>query len=195
VLRGLVTPDRTTLIASTHRAFAVAEKSQPGDGIADPAVVVDATDFAARRTIAFDMEALATRNGSVISAALFGALAASAVLPFEKAAFEATIRAGGKGIEPSLRAFNAAYERAVQRPREVVAKAPPKRFDDLPASAGHPALDHLLLRIRSEFPPPARAMLYAGAKRLTDYQDPAYANEYLDRLAALHALDRRHGGL
>ena len=26
ILRGLVTPDRTTLIASTHRAFAVAEK-------------------------------------------------------------------------------------------------------------------------------------------------------------------------
>ena len=32
VLRGLVTPDRTTLIASTHRALAVAEKIAPGDG-------------------------------------------------------------------------------------------------------------------------------------------------------------------
>jgi indolepyruvate ferredoxin oxidoreductase beta subunit len=194
ILRGLVTPDRTTLIASTHRAFAVAEKSQPGDGIADPAVVADATDFAARRTIAFDMEALATRNGSVISAALFGALAASAVLPFDKAAFEATIRTGGKGVEPSLRAFNAAYERAVQRPREAVAKTPPKRFDELPVAAGHPALDRLLQRIRSEFPPAAQAMLYVGVKRLTDFQDPAYADEYLDRVAALQALDQRHGG-
>ena len=39
VLRGLVTPDRTTLIASTHRALAVAEKQTPGDGVGDPAAV------------------------------------------------------------------------------------------------------------------------------------------------------------
>ena len=47
VLRGLVTPDKTTLIASTHRAFAVSEKIQtPGDGIGNPEVVIDATEFA-----------------------------------------------------------------------------------------------------------------------------------------------------
>lgn len=33
MLRGLVTPERTILIASTHRAFAVSEKERPGDGI------------------------------------------------------------------------------------------------------------------------------------------------------------------
>ena len=32
VLRGFVTPDRTTLIASTHRIHAVSEKVVPGDG-------------------------------------------------------------------------------------------------------------------------------------------------------------------
>ncbi len=48
VLRGLVTPDRTTLIASTHRAFAVVEKQAPGDGVADPDVVSLATEFAAK---------------------------------------------------------------------------------------------------------------------------------------------------
>src|SRR5580658_6260401 len=31
MLRGLVTPERTTLIASTHRSFAVSEKEKPGD--------------------------------------------------------------------------------------------------------------------------------------------------------------------
>ena len=35
ILRGLVTPDRTTLIASSHRALGVIEKIAPGDGIAD----------------------------------------------------------------------------------------------------------------------------------------------------------------
>ena len=59
------------------------------------------------------METLAvTRNGSVISASMFGALAGSGALPFSREAFEATIRAGGKGIEPSIKAFGAAFERA-----------------------------------------------------------------------------------
>ena len=88
VLRGLVTPDKTTLIASTHRAYAVAEKEKPGDGVGDPFVVVDALDFAARRTIAFDMEKLAVERGTVISAAMLGALAGSGALPFERSAYE-----------------------------------------------------------------------------------------------------------
>lgn len=194
VLRGLVTPDKTVLIASTHRSFAVGEKEKPGDGIGNPEVVVEATDFAAKRTIAFDMETLATKNGSVISASMFGALAASGALPFAKQAFEAMIRAGGKGIEPSLRAFNAAFDRVNDKPRDAVSATPAKHFDALPETAGHPALDRLVNRIRVEFPKAARPLLFAGAKRLTDYQDPAYADEYLSRVAALHALDRKAGG-
>ena len=84
ILRGLVTPDRSTLIASTHRLYAVAEKEKPGDAIADPKVVIEGANFAAKRVIAFDMEVLANRNNSVISACLFGALAGSGVLPFER---------------------------------------------------------------------------------------------------------------
>jgi len=69
-----------------------------------------------------------------------------------------------------------------------------KRFDALPETAGHPALDRLVHRIRGEFPLEAQPILYAGVKKLTDFQDPAYAGEYLDRVAALYALDRKHGG-
>jgi indolepyruvate ferredoxin oxidoreductase, beta subunit len=194
ILRGLVTPDKTVLIASTHRAFAVSEKEAPGDGTGDPLVVVDAADFAAKRTIAFDMEGLALQNGSVISAALFGALAAAGVLPFDRAAFEATIKAGGRGAEPSLRAFDAAYARAREKPRDEVAALPRKRIDPLPDFAGHPLLDKLVGRIRAEFPDAAHGLLFAGVKRLVDFQDPAYANEYLDRMGALLGRDREHGG-
>ena len=194
ILRGLVTPDKTVVIASTHRSFAVSEKEVPGDGIGDPLAVVDAADFAAKRTIAFDMEALALKNGSVISAALFGALAAAGVLPFDRSAFEATIKAGGRGAEASLRAFDAAYAHARERPRDEVAAAPRKRLDPLPDFAGHPALDRLVGRIRAEFPDAAHGLSFAGVKRLVDFQDPAYASEYLDRLGALLARDREHGG-
>jgi len=194
VLRGLVTPDKTVLIASTHRSFAVGEKEKPGDGIGDPTVVVGATDFAAKRTVAFDMDMLAIRNGSVISASMFGALAAADVLPFPKEAFEATIRGGGKGVERSLKAFEAAYDRTKIKPREEVAASPPKRFDAMPETAGHPDLDRLVHRMRAEFPEAAWPLLYAGVKKLTDFQDPAYAGEYLDRVGKLLVLDRANGG-
>jgi indolepyruvate ferredoxin oxidoreductase beta subunit len=193
MMRGLVTPDRTTLITSTHRSFAVVEKEKPGDGIADSGIVVDAADFAAKRIIAFDMQRLAEQNGSVISAALFGALAGAEVLPFPREAFEGAIRAGGKGVEPSLRAFGAAFDRARQQPVPEAESALPAA-PALPDTAGHPALDGLLARIRGEFPEAAHPMLYAGTRHLVDFQDVAYADAYLDRMAGLLALDRAQGG-
>jgi indolepyruvate ferredoxin oxidoreductase beta subunit len=39
IQRGLVTPDKTTLITSSHRSYAVQEKLAPGDGIADSSKV------------------------------------------------------------------------------------------------------------------------------------------------------------
>ncbi|MEO1988015.1 MAG: indolepyruvate oxidoreductase subunit beta family protein [Martelella sp.] len=194
VMRGLVTPEKTLLIASTHRSFAVGEKEKPGDGIGNPETVVDATDFAARKTIAFDMDTLATKNGSVISSSMFGAFAASKALPFAKEAYEETIKAGGRGVAASLKAFEAAYARALQGENDKVSATPAKRLDALPETAGHAKLDGLLNRIRTEFPEVAHAMLYAGVKKLTDFQDPAYADEYLTRMAALHAADRDNGG-
>jgi indolepyruvate ferredoxin oxidoreductase, beta subunit len=194
VLRGLVTPDRTTMIASTHRAYAVSEKERPGDGVGDPAVVTDATDFAARRVIAFDMEALAAKNGSMISAAMLGALAASEALPFPRPAYEAIVGAGAKGASASLKAFAAAFERTRSAPREAQRQGIVKRLDELPRDAGHPDLNGLLVRIRTEFPDAAWPMLFAGVKRTVDFQDVAYGHEYLDRVRPLAALDRGHGG-
>lgn len=194
MLRGLVTPDRTTLIASTHRSLAVSEKEKPGNGIAASEPVYEASDFAALRAIQFDMQALADSTGSVISAVMFGALAGSGVLPFPRETLEAAIRAGGKGVEPSLRAFAAGFDRVRQPPPESTPEAEEALAPSVPGSVGVPQLDGLLSRIHGEFPEPVRPMLFAGVKRLTDYQDVAYAGEYLDRMRELLALDKRHGG-
>jgi indolepyruvate ferredoxin oxidoreductase beta subunit len=71
---------------------------------------------------------------------------------------------------------------------------PGKRYDVLPETVGHPKLDRLLTRIRSEFPAEARPLLFAGVKKLTDFQDPEYAADYLDRMLKLLALDKKVGG-
>ena len=193
ILRGLVTPDRSTLIASTHRLYAVAEKERPGDAIADPDAVVAAAGIAAKRVIAFDMETVARQHRSVISACMFGALAASKALPFAPESYEAVITAGGRSAGPSLAAFRAARDQAyLQTAPPVLARAG-ARFAPVPATAGRADLDSLLERIRA-YPVELREMLFAGVRRTTDFQDPAYAGEYLDRVAAIHALDRAHGG-
>ncbi len=193
MLRGFVTPDRTTLIASTHRTLAVSEKERPGDGIASSVPVTDASGIAAKRSVLFDMQGLAEQHGSVISAAMFGALAGADVLPFGREHFEAAIKAGGKGVEPSLRAFGAALDRT----RNPVAPESPQAALEpagVPHHTGTPALDNLLNRLRTEFPLALHPILFAGLKRLTDYQDVAYADEYLDRIGALLQLDETYGG-
>src|SRR5882762_10941815 len=113
ILRGLVSPDRTLLITSSHRALAIVEKSAPGDGLADADQVYAAANAAAKRFIAFDMADVAETSGSVVSAVRFGALAGSGALPFAIEDYEATIRAAGVGVDGSLRAFAVGRERAI----------------------------------------------------------------------------------
>src|SRR5262245_24263397 len=75
IQRGLVTPDRTTLIASTNRVFSMTERLALADGRVDADKLVAACRAAAKTMHAFDMAAIADATGSVISAVLFGALA------------------------------------------------------------------------------------------------------------------------
>jgi indolepyruvate ferredoxin oxidoreductase beta subunit len=203
IQRGFVTPDRTTLIASTHRTLAVIEKVTPGTGIAEGAPVVEAARQTAKRFLATDLDRLAAENGSVISASLFGALAAADVLPFPRESFEATIEAGGRGAAASLKAFGAGYE-ATRRPeaeggqgleaaRSMAQAAAGELAISGPAGETH-AWSELTGRIERELPAEARPMLLAGLRKVVDFQDPAYGREYLDRLAALHALDAKAGG-
>jgi indolepyruvate ferredoxin oxidoreductase beta subunit len=193
--RGLVTPQRTTLITSAHRSLAVAEKAAPGNGIADPNKVLEAGRIAAKRFLCFDMQALAEKAGSMISATMFGALAGAGVLPFSREEFEATIRRGGVGAEASLRAFALGFEGAAAAPATPATIASDRApLPALPERAAHPAVQALLERLRQDFPPAVQGLALAGVRRLIDYQDVDYAAEYLGRLAELHALDARHGG-
>src|SRR5579864_418467 len=110
VQRGLVTPDRTTLIASTNRVYSMIERTAAGDGRVDSGAIIDACENAAKRFVRGDYNAIAQETRSVISAALFGALASTGALPFKREQFEATIQRGGVGVESSLAAFAAAQK-------------------------------------------------------------------------------------
>ncbi|CUU19861.1 indolepyruvate ferredoxin oxidoreductase beta subunit [Bradyrhizobium sp. JR7.2] len=195
ILRGLVTPDRTTLIASNHRSFAIGEKIAPGNGIADGAAVTGAIGVAAKTEIIFDLNALAIAHGSVISAAMFGALAAAAVLPFSRDSYLDVIRAGGRGAKASVETFEAAFDRVKTGAPEVAAPAPSKQADHVPSPATpDPDLAGLIARLKQELPEPALTMARVGLRKVVDFQDVAYGAEYLDILKTLHAADRSAGG-
>jgi indolepyruvate ferredoxin oxidoreductase, beta subunit len=182
IQRGLVTPDRTTLIASTHRTFAVSEKEIPGDGIADSGAVTAAARAASHRFVAFDMAALAEQAGSVVSSVLFGALCAAGVLPFERAAFEATITEAGVGVQGSLRGFALGFD-AVGRSPDGEVRAVPSAARGL-APAGYKPYDALLARVAA-LPASAHEMLAEGLRHVVAYQDIAYGAAYLDSVEAI----------
>ncbi len=189
VLRGFVTPERTTLIASNHRMLAVSEKIVPGDGRADSDTVIRRAGDAAKRFIHFDMETMAKKAGSVVSASLFGALAGSGELPFPREAFEATIGAGGKGAQASLAAFALAYDRAAGTTGDGEAAANPAdaRATVIPQrlAQGWQALSSRA----GALPPPVREMAEPGLRKTVDFLDLAYGGEYLDQIERLVAAD------
>ena len=132
IQRGLITPDRTTLIASTNRVFSMTERVAMADGRVDADKLIEACRAAAKTMHAFDMAAIAEATGSVISAVLFGALAGAGVLPFPRQAFEGAIKRGGVGIKASLAAFTAGFEATtsgVATVKTPAATLPPPTLD------------------------------------------------------------------
>jgi indolepyruvate ferredoxin oxidoreductase beta subunit len=133
------------------------------------------------------MEAIADATGSVLSAVLFGALAGSGALPFQRMAFEAAIRRGQVGVKASLAAFGAGFEAA------QAGGAPSPAHEDLDSRPLPPAVGNLLRAVTRDFPAAALPVLAAGIERLNDYQDVDYAKSYLARLRPLCEIEQRSG--
>ncbi len=180
---GMASAERTVVLSSTARALTVAEKMQLGDGRFPQAQLLAALQRHSRAHELFDMGALAREAGTVISAVLFGAIAALDVLPFPRAAYEETIRRAGKGVEASLKGFALGFDAVAQRQAQ---RATLERM--LPAQAAPvvPALPH---EWAQRFPAPLHGVLALAHARLVDYQDEAYAALYAQRLARIVAAD------
>ncbi|HVS75844.1 MAG TPA: indolepyruvate oxidoreductase subunit beta family protein [Steroidobacteraceae bacterium] len=187
VQRGLITPGKTTLIASSHRSFVISEKSAMGQGMADEREIAQLLRAGAGRLVLFDMDAIAEQHHSVISSVLLGAICGSGALPFGRDAFEAAIKRSGIAVAGNLAAFADACERVLRGNETTSSAAAPEA---IPASARSPALQPLLDRLR-RLPESARSLALEGVRRTIDYQDPAYAALYLTRLERVAALDEQ----
>jgi indolepyruvate ferredoxin oxidoreductase beta subunit len=191
IQRGLVTPERTTLISSTHRTYAIGEKSAMGSGAVDTEGLIDLVRSQAKRVVLFDMEETAERNHSVISSVLLGALGGAGVLPFRKTNFQETIKKSGIAVATNLAAFEDAWQRA-QRGGDSGSsgKVQSTLPQEVPSQARTPELQPLLERIR-RLPASVQPIVLEGTRRTLDYQDPAYAEVYVDRVERIAALEAR----
>ena len=189
------TPERTTLIASTHRLFAIGEKSAPGNGEFPRERLEAAAPKLTRRLIAFDALEVARRARSEVNAVLLGALAAARVLPMTAADFETAIREGGVAVERNLSGFTLGME-VVEKGAggPSIAKMPPSWAEfksERAAAQGRrkEAFLGLVGRVETEFPVALHHTLAEAVARLIDYQDPEYAALFLDRVRRIRALD------
>jgi len=213
---GFITPARTLVIAADHRVYATDEKVAMGDGRTSEDQLRDTLKRFSKRLVLTDLAAVAADSRSPLNVVVLGVLAGLKVLPIMADTFRATIRAEGKAIEANLRGFEAGLAVVTESPSPRASRTsqqtasargeghggavPPARGEGQqqsptpPASAPHPSPLPVKNGERG-FPAEAQAVLREGIARLTDYQNEAYAKQYLARVKRIAGHPRADGEL
>jgi indolepyruvate ferredoxin oxidoreductase, beta subunit len=200
---GMATAERTRVITSSTRSFTTLERMQLGDGRIDSERLLGVVQAHSRALNVLDMGAMARECGTIVSAVMLGAVAGSAVLPFQRADYEAVVGDGSGAAAASLRGFAKGFD-SVAAPSAMSgdrsAQASPavgNAGGDAQISAEQMALVKQLLPkeellvlpsiglqpdLASKFPAPVHDMLALGHARMLEYQGTAYAQLYTDRL-------------
>ena len=185
VANGFVTPERTFVITSLSRSYAMDEKIAMGDGRFDQDKLTEVIKAHAREAVLIDMERLAQQSGSIVSAVMLGAIAARATLPVTAEQLEAAIRADGKQADANLRGFRAGLD--VARAKVQPPKIPDRKNN---AAATRQSLEQA---VAWTFPALAQATAFEGVRRLVPYQSAGYARRYIDRLKPVLEADEAAG--
>jgi indolepyruvate ferredoxin oxidoreductase, beta subunit len=176
---GYVSPDRTTLIAATHRIYSVAEKSAMADGRFDADRVLRAAKEMPARALLLDTGSDAGLRSLPLNAVMLGAIAASGVVPVPHDNFRQAIRDSAIAVDHNLRGFDYGLELA-SRPLSPQAEPETATGDFVSNRLG--ALDVI-------FPADCRRTVELGYERCCDYQDFGYGVLYLQRLRWIVALE------
>ncbi len=188
ISNGLSTPQRTRVITSSSRTLTTQERMQLGDGRADSAELLGVVRAQSHSAQVFDMAAMARECGTVVSAVMLGAVAGSGLFPFKREDYEAVVRQGGTSAatQASLRGFARAFEQAHQLARQTTLVAE--------LLSNEERLTHISSGLQADlasiFPPAVQPMLALGHARMLDYQGPAYAALYVQRLQRVLQAER-----
>jgi indolepyruvate ferredoxin oxidoreductase beta subunit len=156
---GMSSPDRTVVITSSARALTTQERMQLGDGRVESEELLGVVRKFSREHHVLDMNAVAKECGTIVSAVMLGAIAASGVFPLTRDDYENAIReGGGASAQASLRGFAKAFE-ICRLGRDTTS-----RESEGPRPRVKPGVTEL------------------GRARLVEYQGEAYAQLYEERL-------------
>ncbi len=199
--RGLPDPARTLLVSSSSRVLTVAEKMPMADGRRDAATLARQVSELHPGALLFDMQAAAREAGTVVSAVMFGAIAATGVLGLPRDACEDIVRRSGRGAQASLAGFAAGFAAARAATADAGAGGDGEAEAGIVAAPGArgeavAAIAPATTRVGGiELPGPVAAIARLGAERIADFQDEELAADYLGRVAAWVGLERAAGGV
>lgn len=175
---GYITPDRTTLIASSHRVYTTAEKIAMLDGRFDSEPLLKAIHAIANRALVFDMQQAALEAKTVINAVILGTLAGSNALVIDPSHFENAIKASGKAVSASLQGYKLGFNAA----RGTLTNHETAHVQSQANTS------------RDSFPLETQFTIANGYDRCLDYHNRKYAELYLDRVRSILEVDRAAGG-
>lgn len=196
--RGFGAPDRTTVVASMHRDYTVFEKMAIGGGVVDNADLEKLAREFSEQFIGIDMprivreKALNELSGNAV---LLGALAASGALPISTEQFANAIRHVGVAPDANLKAFETGIA-AARSHGDLAVVSQPDKIDPVGARAErlHPSQQagyrHLATPLIELYGAGLGETLVEATYQLTDFQDAAYAREFLTEIEAMVKLDQ-----
>jgi len=188
ISNGFVTPDRTHLIASTHRVFAIGERSDMADGRYDVERLFDAVRERTKHAYLADLRQVAEANGVSLNAILFGVLAGIGQLPMAVRDYKGAIEDSGIAVELNIEGFEIGLNYNFSGEPETIDPFIEEK------ELGSTTPEALKFRVSSEFPESSQTILLEGVTRLVGYQDIGYAAAYLDRLSGVFNIETKVGG-
>jgi indolepyruvate ferredoxin oxidoreductase beta subunit len=184
---GLASSDRTLVISASSRALTTAEKMTMGDGRRPEGPLLDVVAAHSQRHHVMDMASLCQKSGTMVSAVMLGAIAGSGLLPFARTHYEAVLEGPSSSAKASLRGFALAFD-LVTRQREQA-----QYVEQVMKPAAAVAAATLPAEVAAKFPAALHPLMGLAHQRLVEYQGPAYAHLYVQRLERLlHAESHSH---
>ena len=182
---GMASSQRTLVISASSRTLTTSEKMVMGDGRRDEAGLLSLLAAHSQCHHVLDMGQLSREAGTVVSAVMLGCIAASGLLPFTRAHYEAVLSGDSVSARASRKGFDLAFavmegQRSQQRAVEQLMAAP---------AAGLPP--PLPSDVAAQFPAPVHEMLALGHARMLEYQGSTYARLYVQRLSRILQAEQR----
>jgi indolepyruvate ferredoxin oxidoreductase beta subunit len=165
---GLITPDRTHLIASTSRVYLMPEKMAMADGRVDDKKLYIILQKSALKSVLFDANSAAKEAGAIVNAIMLGAVAATGVIGIELEEFIDAVKKEGKAVNSNIAGLNRGYDIAKGKATVIVDG---RKITSLPEKIAE-----------NQFPKSVQPILQHAINRLIDFQHTAYAESYLSRL-------------